>query len=81
MDLIEILRGKNVMLGAIDVANETVETPEEVADVLRKALTFVDADKLIPSTNCGMAPFPRDVALAKLSALSAGARIVREELA
>lgn len=81
MDLIEILRGKNVMLGAIDVANETVETPEEVADVLRKALAFVDADKLIPSTNCGMAPFPRDVALAKLSALSAGAQIVREELA
>ncbi|WP_434811504.1 methionine synthase [Microbacterium sp. bgisy189] len=81
MDLIEILRGKNVMLGAIDVANETVETPEEVADVLRNALAFVDADKLIPSTNCGMAPFPRDVALAKLSALSAGARIVREELA
>lgn len=80
MDLIEILRGKKVMLGAIDVANEAIETPDEVADTLRKALSFVDADKLIPSTNCGMAPFPRDVALAKLSALSAGARIVREEL-
>lgn len=80
MDLIELIRGKKVMLGAIDVANETIETPEEVAATLRKALKFVDADKLIPSTNCGMAPFARDVALAKMSALSAGAAIVREEL-
>lgn len=81
MDLIEILRGKKVMLGAIDVASKAVETPEEVADTLRKALRFVDADKLVASTNCGMAPLPRDVALGKLSALSAGARIVREEIA
>lgn len=80
MDLIELIRGKKVMLGAIDVANETVETPEEVADTLRRALAFVDADKLIPSTNCGMAPFPRGVALQKLSALSAGAAILRDEL-
>ena len=47
------------MVGAIDVANHTVETPEEVAATLRKALQFVDADKLYPSTNCGMAPLPR----------------------
>jgi 5-methyltetrahydropteroyltriglutamate--homocysteine methyltransferase len=80
MELIELIRGKKVMLGAIDVASETVETPEEVADTLRAALQFVDADKLVPSTNCGMAPFPRDVSLAKLSALSAGAKIVREEV-
>jgi 5-methyltetrahydropteroyltriglutamate--homocysteine methyltransferase len=44
------------MLGAIDVATETFETPEEVVEVLRRALEFVDADKLIPSTDCGMAP-------------------------
>lgn len=81
MDLIELIRGKKVMLGAIDVASETIETPAEVADTLRNALRFVDADKLIPSTNCGMAPLPRDVALGKLSALSAGADIVREEIA
>ncbi len=81
MDLIELIRGKKVMLGAIDVASETIETPEDVADTLRTALTFVDADKLIPSTNCGMAPLTRDVALGKLSALSAGAQIIREELA
>ncbi|MWB97661.1 methionine synthase [Agromyces seonyuensis] len=81
IDLIELIRGKKVMLGAIDVASETIETPEEVADTLRNALRFVDADKLIPSTNCGMAPFPRNVALAKLSALSAGADLLRDELA
>ena len=81
MDLIELIRGKKVMLGAIDVASETIETPEEVAETLRNALRFVDADKLIPSTNCGMAPLPRDVALGKLSALSAGTEIIREELA
>lgn len=80
MDLIELVRGKKVMLGAIDVASEEIETPDEVADTLRRALEFVNADLLIPSSNCGMAPLPRRVALDKLSALSAGARIVRAEL-
>jgi len=80
VDLIELIRGKKVMLGAIDVASETIETPEEVAATLRAALEFVDADKLIPSTNCGMAPMPRDVARAKLGALAAGTRILRDEL-
>lgn len=81
MELIELIRGKKVMLGAIDVASEAIESPEEVADTLRAALQFVDADKLIPSTNCGMAPLPRQVARGKLAALSAGTNIVRQELA
>ncbi|WP_120430859.1 methionine synthase [Acinetobacter baylyi] len=80
MDLIELIRGKKVMVGAIDVATNTIETPEEVADTLRKALQFVDADKLYPSTNCGMTPLSRDVARGKLQALSAGAEIIRREL-
>ncbi|MBN3867662.1 methionine synthase [Gluconobacter kondonii] len=80
MDLIELIRGKKVMVGAIDVATSTVETPEEVASTLRKALQFVDADKLYPSTNCGMTPLSRQVATGKLNALSAGAAIVRKEL-
>lgn len=80
MDLIELIRGKKVMVGAIDVATSTIETPEQVADTLRKALQFVDADKLYPSTNCGMIPLTRQVAKGKLSALSAGADIVRNEL-
>jgi len=80
IDLIELVRGKKVMVGAIDVASPIVETPQEVAATLRRALQFVDADKLYPSTNCGMAPLPRAVARGKLQALSAGARIVREAL-
>ncbi|GAA2250163.1 methionine synthase [Herbiconiux moechotypicola] len=81
IDLIELIRGKKVMVGAIDVATSTIETPEEVADTLRRALEFVDADKLYPSTNCGMAPLPRGVARAKLAALAAGAELLRAELA
>lgn len=80
MDLIELLRGKKVMVGAIDVATDVIETPEEVADVLRRALQFVDADKLYPCTNCGMAPLSRNVARGKLAALSAGAALLRREL-
>ncbi|GAA0662663.1 5-methyltetrahydropteroyltriglutamate--homocysteine methyltransferase [Sphingomonas insulae] len=80
MDLIELVRGKKVMVGAIDVATDIVETPQQVADTLRKALEFVDADKLYPATNCGMAPLARDIAHGKLKALGAGAAIVRAEL-
>ncbi|MET3726088.1 methionine synthase [Sphingomonas trueperi] len=81
MDLIALIRGKKVMVGAIDVATNIVETPEEVAATLRSALRFVDADKLYPATNCGMAPLSRDVARGKLKALGAGAEIIRKELA
>ena len=81
IQLLELIRGKKVLVGAIDVASETIETPEEVAATLREALKYVDADKLSPCTNCGMAPLPREVARGKLKALSAGAEIVRKELA
>ncbi|WHI48108.1 methionine synthase [Microbulbifer sp. VAAF005] len=80
MDLLELIRGKKVMVGAIDVASNTIETPEEVADTIRKALKYVDAKDLFPCTNCGMAPLSRQVANGKLNALSAGAEIVRREL-
>jgi len=80
IELLELIRGKKVMVGAIDVATNEIETPEEVAETLRKALKYVDADKLYPCTNCGMAPLPRDVAKGKLQALSAGAELVRKEL-
>ena len=81
MELLELVRGKKVMVGAIDVATHAIETPEQVADTLREALQYVDVDKLCPCTNCGMAPLPRQVALGKLHALTAGAEIVRRELA
>lgn len=80
LELLELIRGKKVMVGAIDVASDHIETAEEVADTLRKALKYVDADKLYPCTNCGMAPLARSVATGKLHALTAGAAIVRQEL-
>ncbi|EJN6828730.1 methionine synthase [Vibrio cidicii] len=80
LELLELVRGKKVMVGAIDVATDTIESAEEVAQTLRQALQFVDADKLYPCTNCGMAPLSREVARGKLNALRAGADIVRQEL-
>lgn len=80
VELIQLLRGKKVMVGAIDVASDRIETPEEVAATLRDALRFVDADRLSPSTNCGMAPLGRRVARDKMAALASGAEIVRAEL-
>jgi 5-methyltetrahydropteroyltriglutamate--homocysteine methyltransferase len=80
LELISLLKGKDVMVGAIDVATERIEKPEEVARTLRAALAFVAPHKLYPCTNCGMVPLPRAVALGKLKALAAGAKIVRDEL-
>ena len=81
IELIGLLAGKDVLVGAIDVADERVEAPEDVARVIRSALRFVPPDRLLPCTNCGMVPLPRDVARGKLQALGAGAAKVRAELA
>ena len=59
----------------------TIETPEEVAATIRRALEHVPPERLYPCTNCGMVPLSRDVARGKLHALGAGARLVRAELA
>jgi 5-methyltetrahydropteroyltriglutamate--homocysteine methyltransferase len=81
LELIGLLKGKDILVGAIDVASEVVETPEQVAQTLRAALKYVAPDKLYPCTNCGLVPLSRDAAQGKLKALSAGAAIVRKELA
>jgi len=62
----------------IDVANDKVETPQEVSEVIGKALKFVPARHLFPCTNCGMAPMDREIALKKLQALAAGAALARK---
>jgi 5-methyltetrahydropteroyltriglutamate--homocysteine methyltransferase len=80
MSLMRLLKDKDVMVGAIDVATSKVETPEEVAATLRAALEHVDAERIYPCTNCGMAPLPRAVAEGKLKSLAAGAAILRKEL-
>jgi 5-methyltetrahydropteroyltriglutamate--homocysteine methyltransferase len=80
MDLIGLLKGKDVMVGVIDVASNQVETPEEVADTIGRALQFVAKDRLFPCTNCGMAPMQRDIALRKLEALVKGAALAKHSL-
>jgi 5-methyltetrahydropteroyltriglutamate--homocysteine methyltransferase len=77
IELLALLAGKDVLVGAIDVASETVETPEQVAATIEAALRFVPAERLFPCTNCGMAPLDRTLATQKLAALSAGAALVR----
>ena len=77
-DLMALLAGKDVMVGVIDVASEVVETPEEVADTIGRALQFVPRDRLIACTNCGLAPMSRAVAEAKLVALVQGAALARQ---
>ena len=81
MSLIGLLGGKDVLVGAIDVASDRVETPAEVAAVIREALKHVKASQTFPCTNCGMVPLDRELARAKLRALGAGAALVRRELA
>jgi 5-methyltetrahydropteroyltriglutamate--homocysteine methyltransferase len=80
IDLIGLLAGKDVLVGAIDVADPRVESADDVAAVIRSALRFVPADRLLPCTNCGMVPLARDVARGKLRALGEGAARVRREL-
>ncbi len=75
--LIKHLSDKVILVGCIDVASKTVETPEQVAATLREAMTYADAQRLQACTNCGLAPLPRDVAAGKLAALGAGARLLR----
>jgi 5-methyltetrahydropteroyltriglutamate--homocysteine methyltransferase len=74
-DLMALLEGKDVMVGVIDVATDQVETPEEVAATIGRALQFVPRGRLIACTNCGLAPMKRAVAEAKLRALVQGAQL------
>ena len=79
LDLLRLLGEKSISLGAIDVATDHIETPEEVAATLRRALGHVAIERLEASTNCGMAPMDRAVALSKLDALAKGAALIRRE--
>jgi 5-methyltetrahydropteroyltriglutamate--homocysteine methyltransferase len=81
MNLLKLLDGKDVLVGAIDVATDIVETPERVAAVLGEATKYVDRKKIIGCTNCGMAPMRRDIAMAKLAALARGAVLARKKFA
>jgi 5-methyltetrahydropteroyltriglutamate--homocysteine methyltransferase len=78
MDLLSLLLGKAIQIGAIDVATDTIETADEVASVISQVMKYVPKDKIIVSTNCGMAPMQPDVAWGKLAALGQGAELARQ---
>ncbi|MBA3478226.1 MAG: methionine synthase [Lautropia sp.] len=79
--LMGLLEGKDVMVGVIDVASETIESAEEVADTIGRALQHVPKERLLACTNCGMAPMQREVALKKVQALAEGVALARQRLA
>jgi 5-methyltetrahydropteroyltriglutamate--homocysteine methyltransferase len=81
MKLLTLLEGKDILVGAIDVATDTIETPDEVAEVIGEAMKYVPKERIVPCTNCGMAPMHRDIAMAKLRALGAGAKLARDRFA
>jgi 5-methyltetrahydropteroyltriglutamate--homocysteine methyltransferase len=80
-EVLGLLKGKDVLVGVIDVANDAVETPEQVAETIGRAMRYVPVDRIFPCTNCGMAPMDRGIAAAKLRALVEGARLARERAA
>ena len=74
------LAGKTVVLGVIDLGDQTVESPEQVAQRIRDALKYVPAERLVPAPDCGMKYLTREIAFGKLQALSAGAALARRQL-
>jgi 5-methyltetrahydropteroyltriglutamate--homocysteine methyltransferase len=78
LSLLSLLKGKDILVGAIDVASDTVETPEDVAATIEAAMKYVPKERIVACTNCGMAPTRRDIAEAKLKALGDGARLARK---
>jgi len=78
MSVLNLLDGKDVLIGVIDVATDKIETPEQVAGVINEAAKFIPAQKIIACTNCGMAPMRREIAAMKLEALGRGAALARK---
>jgi 5-methyltetrahydropteroyltriglutamate--homocysteine methyltransferase len=79
MSVLKLLKNKDILIGVIDVASDTIETPEEIANLLTAATDYVPAQNLIACTNCGMAPMRRDIAAGKLKALVEGAALARRK--
>jgi 5-methyltetrahydropteroyltriglutamate--homocysteine methyltransferase len=78
--VLESLPGKTIIVGVLDLGDTTVETPEVVAERIRRALAHVPADRVVIAPDCGMKYLPREAAFGKMQAMVAGAALVREEL-
>ncbi len=81
LSLLSLLKGKDVLVGAIDVATDQIETAEDVAATIEAVMKHVPKERIIACTNCGMAPMKREIAEAKLRALGAGAVLARKRFA
>jgi 5-methyltetrahydropteroyltriglutamate--homocysteine methyltransferase len=79
LKLLSLLEGKDVLIGVIDVANDEIETPQRVAQVIGEVMKFVPKNKIVACTNCGMAPMQRSIAEAKLIALGQGVALARKK--
>ena len=80
LSLMGLLKNKDLIVGAVAVTRDRAESPDQVAANIRAAMAYVDAERLYPCTNCGMAPIPYDMALGKSHSLAAGANLVRKTL-
>jgi 5-methyltetrahydropteroyltriglutamate--homocysteine methyltransferase len=78
VNLLALLKGKDVQIGVIDVASDAIETPEDIAKAVEAVLRHVPKERIVLGTNCGMAPMRRDIAVRKLEALGKGAALVRK---
>ena len=74
------LPSKQIMLGVIDLADMNVETPEQIAARIRRALPYAAAERIIVAPDCGMKYLPRDVAFGKMKAMVEGAALLRREI-
>src|SRR5438270_3522344 len=77
--VLDKLPGKKIMVGCIDLSDMKVETPQKVAERLRKALKYVQPEDVIVAPDCGMKYLPRDVAFGKMRAMVEGAKLLRQE--
>ncbi len=73
------LAGKTIILGVLDLNDVTVETPQQIADRVRRALPYVPADRLVLAPDCGMKYLPRESAAGKMTALAQAAALLRAE--
>ena len=79
--VLKVLPGKKIMLGVLDLNDMAIESPDTVAQRIRRALPYVKAEDVIVAPDCGMKYLPREVAFGKMRAMVEGAKLMRAEFA
>ena len=80
LKVLQALSSKTIILGVIDLADMNVETPQIVADRIRRAFPYAPAERIVVAPDCGMKYLARAVAFAKIKAMAEGAALVRREI-